>query len=62
VTAEANGELECEPHNRKSDLHGRQPADAITAAQQRRELEHLARTRLDTLITDQAGRPPPHAA
>ena len=62
VTAEANGNLECEPHNRKSDLHGRQPADAIEAARQRRELDHLARQRLATLTTDQANRPPPHAA
>ena len=46
VTAEGNGHLECEPHNRKSDLHGRQPADAIEAARQRRELDHLARQRL----------------
>jgi hypothetical protein len=61
-TTEANGELECEPHNRKSDLHGRQPADVITAARQRRELEHLARRRLQTLTADRANRPPPHAA
>ena len=62
ITAEANGNLECEPHNRKSDLHGRQPADAIEAARQRRELDHLAHQRLHALITDQANRPPPHAA
>jgi hypothetical protein len=62
VTTEANGELQCEPHNRKSDLHGRQPADAIAAARQRRQLEHHARQRLDALITDQANRPPPNAA
>ena len=62
VTAEANGHLECEPHNRKSDLHGRQPADAIEAARQRRELDHLARQRLAALTTDHANRPPPHAA
>jgi hypothetical protein len=62
VTAEANGHLECEPHNRKSDLHGRQPADAIQAARERRQLEHHARTRLAALIADHAQRPPPHAA
>ena len=62
ITAEANGELQCESHNRKSDLHGRQPADAIEAARQRRQLDHLARQRLHTLTTDQANRPPPHAA
>ena len=62
TTAEANGQLQCEPHNRRSDLHHRQPADAITDARQRRELEHLARQRLDALITDQANRPPPPAA
>ena len=62
ITAEANGHLECESHNRKSDLHGRQPADAIEAARQRRELDHLARQRLHALTTDQANRPPPHAA
>ena len=56
------GNLECEPHNRKSDLHGREPADVIAAARQRRELEHVARQRLDALIADQANRPPPHAA
>ena len=59
ATAEANGNLECEPHNRKSDLHHRQPADAIEAARQRRQLEHLARQRLRTLTPDQAQRPPP---
>jgi hypothetical protein len=62
VTAEANGELQCESHNRKSDLHGRQPADAIAAARRRRHLEHLARQRLDALIADQANRSPPEAA
>jgi hypothetical protein len=62
VTAEANGELQCEPHNRKSDLHHRQPADAIDAARQRRALEHHARTRLAALLAEQAKRPPPHAA
>jgi hypothetical protein len=62
VTAEANGELKCEPHNRKSDLHGRQPADVIAAARQRRELEHLARARLDAMLADHPNRPPPHAA
>jgi hypothetical protein len=62
VTAEANGELQCESHNRKSDLHGRQPADAIAAARHRRHLEHLARQRLAALIADQASRPPPQAA
>ncbi len=62
ITAEANGNLECESHNRKSDLHGRQPADAIEAARQRRELDHLARQRLAALTTDHANRPPPHAA
>jgi hypothetical protein len=62
ITAEANGELQCEPHNRKSDLHCRQPADAITAARHRRQLDHHARQRLDALIADQANRPPPHAA
>jgi 5-methylcytosine-specific restriction endonuclease McrA len=61
VTAQANAQLECEPHNRKSDLHGRQPADAITAARDRRALQHHARRRLDALIADQANRPPPHA-
>ena len=45
VTDEATGNLECEPHNRRSDLHHRQPADAITSARQRRSLEHLARQR-----------------
>jgi uncharacterized protein DUF222 len=58
ATAEANGELQCEPHNRKSDLHGRQPAEVIEAARQRRCLEHLARQRLATL-PDRAQRPPP---
>ena len=62
ITAEANGHLECEPHNRKSDLHGRQPADVIESARARRQLEHHARTRLAALIADQANRPPPHAA
>ena len=62
ITAEGNGELQCEPHNRKSDLHHRQPADIITAARQRRQLDHLVRQRLHTLTTDQANRPPPHAA
>ncbi len=58
ATTEANGELQCEPHNRKSDLHGRQPAEVIEAARQRRCLEHLARQRLATL-PDTAQRPPP---
>ena len=62
ITTEANGHLECESHNRKSDLHGRQPADAIEAARQRRELDHLARQRLEALTTDHANRPPPPAA
>ncbi len=62
ITTEANGELECEPHNRKSDLHGRQPADVIAAARHRRQLEHLARRRLQALTADQANGPPPHAA
>ena len=59
ATDEATGNLECEPHNRRSDLHHRQPADAITAARQRRDLEHLARQRVLTLATNQAERPPP---
>jgi hypothetical protein len=59
ATDEAPGHLECEAHNRKSDLHHRQPADAIAAARERRGLEHLARQRLRTLIADQAQRPPP---
>ena len=50
ATDEATGNLECEPHNRRSDLHHRQPAEAITAASQRRCLEHLARQRLRTLV------------
>ena len=28
ITEEADGQLECQPHNRHSDLHDRQPADA----------------------------------
>jgi hypothetical protein len=62
ATAEANGELQCETHNRTSDLHARRPADVIAAARQRRHLEHHARKRLDALIADQASRPPPRAA
>jgi hypothetical protein len=58
VTDEATGTLECEPHNRKSDLHHRRPADAIIAARERRRLEHLARQRAAALA-DQAQRPPP---
>jgi hypothetical protein len=58
ATSEANGGLQCEPHNRKSDLHHRQPADAIQAARERRRLEHLARQRLRTR-TATAQRPPP---
>ena len=51
------GNLQCEPHNRRSDLHHRQPTDIITAARHRRCLEHLARQRLHTL--SQTQRPPP---
>lgn len=59
VTDESTGNLECEPHNRRSDLHDRRPIEAITAARQRRCLEHLVRQRLRTLLADQAQRPPP---
>ena len=59
LTDEANGELQCEAHNRHSDLHGRRPADTIAAARERRHLEHLARQRLHRLIE---GRAPPDAA
>lgn len=62
VTDERGGDLECEPHNRKSDLHHRAPADVIAAARWHREQETLIRDRLEALITDQANRPPPSAA
>jgi hypothetical protein len=62
VTAEANGELECEPHNRKADLHNRRPVEVIAAARSRRHEEDLARRRLEQLIADQASRPPPQVA
>lgn len=62
ATTERGGDLECEPHNRKSDLHHRAPADVIAAARWRRETETLIRQRIEDLITDQANRPPPVAA
>ncbi len=61
-TDEANGQLQCEAHNRHSDLHHRRPADVIAAARERRHLEHLARQRIEALIAEQAKRPPPDAA
>ncbi|MBA3289479.1 MAG: DUF222 domain-containing protein [Acidimicrobiia bacterium] len=61
LTEEPNGQVLCEPHNRKSDLRHRQPADAISAARQRRQLEDVARDRLHALIADHANRPPPAA-
>jgi hypothetical protein len=59
VTTEANGELQCQAHNRHSDLHHRRPADVIAAARERRHLEQLARARLHAL-TANARRPPPN--
>jgi hypothetical protein len=61
-TEEANGELQCEAHNRHADLHHRRPSDIIAAARERRHLEHLARARLERLLTERVERPPPQAA
>jgi hypothetical protein len=58
ATDGATGDLECEPHNRKADLHHRRPADVIANARERRRLEHLARQRAAALAT-QPRRPPP---
>ncbi len=49
-TEEANGELQCECHNRHSDLHHRCPADIIAAARERRHQDDLIRARVDALI------------
>ena len=59
LTEEANGELQCEAHNRRSDLHHRRPADVIAAARERRHLEQLARARLHALAANHPRRPPP---
>lgn len=62
VTDELGGDLECHPHNRKSDLHGRAPAADIAEARWRREAETVIRQRLEALMTEQANRPPPAVA
>ena len=62
VTDEPGGQLQCEPHNRHSDLHERAPTDIIAAARHRRNDEQQARQRLQTLLADHAQRPPPPAA
>lgn len=49
-TEEANGRLQCEAHNRRSDLHHRAPADIIAAARERRQLEVAARARVRELV------------
>ncbi len=63
-TSEAGGRLQCEAHNRHSDLHHRAPPgmSPFELARQRRNDEELARARLEALIDDQANRPPPPAA
>ncbi len=62
-TEEANGRLQCEAHNRRSDLHGRCPADVVAAARERRQLEAAVRARVQALVAARrAGpgeRPPP---
>ncbi len=62
-TSEQGGRLQCEAHNRKSDLHHRAPPglSPFKLARERRRDEELARARLDAVIDDQANRPPPAA-
>ena len=64
VTDEAGGDLECESHNRHSDLHDRRPAYLIDEARWRREMEARTRQRIDDLVTQRLqreARPPPAA-
>lgn len=64
-TEEANGRLQCEPHNRRSDLHRRAPAEVVAVARERRHLQAAARARVQALVAARrAGtgeRPPPAA-
>ena len=62
ITDEAGGDLECESHNRHSDLHDRRPAYLIDEARWRREMEARTRQRIDDLVTQrlQHGRPDHH--
>jgi hypothetical protein len=65
VTDEAGGDLQCESHNRKSDLHDRRPTYLIDEARWRREMEARTRRRVDDLATrrlQREARPPPAAA
>ena len=62
VTDEAGGDLECESHNRHSDLHDRRPAYLIDEARWRREIEQRTRQRIDDLVAERLrreARPPP---
>ncbi len=64
VTDEPGGDLECEPHNRHSDLHDARPAYLINEARWRREMEARTRQRIDDLVTQRLqreARPPPAA-
>ena len=64
ITDEAGGDLECESHNRHSDLHHRRPAFLIDEARWRREIEQRTRQRIDDLVAERLqreARPPPAA-
>ena len=64
ITDEAGGDLECESHNRHSDLHDARPAYLIDEARWRREMEARTRQRIDDLVTQRLqreARPPPAA-
>jgi len=61
-TTERGGDLQCEPHNRKSDLHDRAPADVLEAARERRHQEALIDQRIAALIAQRESLPPPEAA
>lgn len=65
-TEERNGNLECEPHNRRADLHGKAPPSLLDDARRRRDedeqIDRALRARIDALIALRRRHPPPTAA
>ena len=61
-TSERGGDLQCEAHNRRSDLHARAPEDVLRAARDRRHLERAIADRVAQLQAEHADLPPPRVA
>lgn len=59
LTEVDNGRLQCEPHNRKSDLHDKAPAEALDDAIRRRAMDAALEHRIARLVAEREKRPPP---